>query len=98
MIGHDQHDRDEGEAAGPRPLDTRRERLPEPVEHQQADVGLRRAGQRVMTCRAPSAVMISGAVSPAPRATARMAPVVSPGAAAGSVTLRVVCHWRAPSP
>ena len=46
----------------------------------------------------PSAVRISGAVSPAPRATASIDPVASPGAAAGRTTLVVVCHRRAPSP
>src|SRR5699024_7236275 len=46
----------------------------------------------------PNAVNISGAVSPIPRATASMDPVVSPGAAAGRTVYTIVCHLWAPSP
>ena len=41
--------------------------------------------------------MISGAVSPIARDSARIVPVAMPGIAAGSTCFQIVCHWVAPS-
>ncbi len=41
-------------------------------------------------------VNMMGAVSPATLPTLNMIPVITVGAAAGSTTLRMVCHFEAP--
>ena len=41
---------------------------------------------------------MSGATSPAPRAIARIIPVMIPGAACGSTIRWIVCHLLAPHP
>ena len=42
-------------------------------------------------------IMISGAVSPIARESARIEPVAIPGIAAGSTWRETTCHWVAPS-
>ena len=49
--------------------------------------------------RAPASTAptsISGATSPAPRAMARIMPVMMPGTARGRTMRRIVCHLLAP--
>ena len=41
---------------------------------------------------------MSGATSPAPRAIARIIPVMMPGSARGRTMRRIVCHFVAPQP
>ena len=43
-------------------------------------------------------MIISGATSPAPRAIARIRPVITPGRARGSTIRQMVCHLLAPQP
>ena len=53
------------------------------------------SGAKVTNVTAP--IVMSGAVSPIARDSARMSPVRMPGAATGSTWCQMVCHLVAPS-